>query len=164
MAFQTVAKTRLALSEHFRCRHCKLEANATVLATGYGQQRGLGSDLAAARAAGDAAAVAARSLQFVPCPRCGKTDPRGKSFRLKVTFGSLAVGLFVAATVLVCLYAAADSDFSLTGHLTLAAILGAAFTAACYVSWGRAWRGAAKRVELEVLPPAPWEVSGRERS
>jgi hypothetical protein len=31
--------------------------------------------------------------------------PGGKSFRLKVTFGSLAVGIFVAPTVFVLAYA-----------------------------------------------------------
>ena len=148
MGMQTVARVAESFDGTFECRHCEYEVGATVFAKSSGTARGI--DEAAQRTAfenaeTDANALAARTLQFVPCPKCGKTDPTGHSYRVQVTIGSLVLGALGAGAIWLYMglrtRGRADATMAEWGAIGFGVFLAALL----YWKWGRPWRSAAKR-------------------
>ena len=148
MGMHTVASVGDSFHGMFECRHCDLEVGATVYAKSSGAARGVGAaaeQIALENAEMDANALAARTLQFVKCPACGKTDPAGKSYRIQATIGAIVLGAGIA--LLAWLFVAmrtrgrADDDIS----TWLAIGTGVLMTLMLYWRWGRAWRSPDRR-------------------
>jgi hypothetical protein len=145
---QTVARVGQSFDGFFECRHCELEAYATVYATAAGVARGVGEDadrLALANAESDANALASRTLQFVRCPRCGKKDPSGPSYRAQATVGAIVLGALAAggSWLFVAMRTRGHADAGAAKWVSLAA--GVFIALMLYWRWGRPWRSPDKR-------------------
>ena len=148
MGMQTIAKVSQSFDGLFECTHCELEVPATVFAKSSGSAPGIDDNarqVAAEHAEMDANALAARTLQFVRCPRCGKTDPSGPRYRSQATLGAIVLGglsaglcyLFVAFRS----QGTADADVAKWVSLGFGVFLGALL----YWKWGRPWRSPDQR-------------------
>src|SRR5260221_4156613 len=148
MGMQTIAKVSRSFEGTFECRHGELEVPATVFAKSSGAARGVGDDaraLAVENAEMDANAYAARTLQFVKCPRCGKKDPTGPSYRIQATIGAAVVGTLFAGLcwLLIAMKSRGTSDGPSTKWVSL--IAGGFIAVLAYWKWGRPWRSPDKR-------------------
>jgi transcription elongation factor Elf1 len=147
MGLQTVAKVAQSFDGTFECQHCGHEAGATVFAKSSGAARGVGADaerIAVENAENDANALASRTLQFVRCPKCGRTDPSGRSYRVQATVGSIVIGLVGAG--LMYLYAKIRTDADDAETARWASIgFGVFLATLLYWKWGRPWRSPDKR-------------------
>jgi len=148
MGMQTIAKVAESFEGTFECRHCDYEVGATVFAKSSGAARGVGEDaqrVAYENAETDANALAARTLQFVPCPKCGKLDPTGHSYRAQVTVGSLILGAIGAGGIYLYIgmrtRGRADESMATWGAIGFGIFLAALL----YWRWGRPWRSSRKR-------------------
>jgi predicted RNA-binding Zn-ribbon protein involved in translation (DUF1610 family) len=145
------AKHAAAFSGTFECRSCGLDAPAVVRARGSGSAKGVSENsahVAAEIAEADANAVAARTLTFYPCPKCGKVDPSSRSFRIQVIIGSLVLGAAVGLVAFLWFRPAFGRDASV--ERIAAASVGAVVAIALYFWWGRAWWRVKKRVEVDM--------------
>src|SRR6185436_10859439 len=95
MGMHTIAKVGESFDGIFECQHCEIEVPATVFAKSSASAPGVGAAaerMAAENAEMDANALASRTLQFVRCPNCGKTDPSGPRYRSQATIGAIVLG------------------------------------------------------------------------
>jgi len=148
VGLQTVAKVAQSFDGTFECRHCEYEATATVFAKSSGAARGIGAEAERAAletAEHDANALASRTLQFVKCPRCGKTDPSGRSYRAQATVGAIFLGIISAGLIYVYFNMRAEDreDAAMMGWVAIG--FGAFMTALLYWKWGRPWRSPDRR-------------------
>jgi DNA-directed RNA polymerase subunit M/transcription elongation factor TFIIS len=139
----------------FECRHCEFEAPAIVRAKGATTTKDSSESAhidAQQIAEMDAGSVAARTLTFVKCPRCGKTDPIAHSFRLQVLIGAPACGALagVAAYFLVAIRTSSWSRERHGNALPVTAfVIGVVVAFILYWRWGRAWRNVEQRVTIQ---------------
>jgi len=145
---QTIARVEESFEGMFECPHCELEVSATVYAKSSGSARGIGAEAEAAareNAEIDANAIAARTLQFVRCPRCGKQDPGGRRYRIQATIGVLVVGAISAGLMYLFVgmrtRGQADADIAKWASLGF----GVFMALLLYWRWGRPWRSPDKR-------------------
>jgi hypothetical protein len=147
MGLQTIAKVAQSFDGTFECRHCGYESVATVFARSSGAARGVGRDAeqpALETAENDANALASRTLQFVRCPKCRRTDPTGRSYRVQATIGSIVLGLISAG--LMYLYAKMQMDADDASTAQWASIgFGVFLAGLLYWKWGRPWRSPDQR-------------------
>jgi hypothetical protein len=147
----TAAKHAAAFSGTFECRFCGLDAPAVVHARGSGTAQGHGAgsaQRALADAEADANSVAARTLTFYPCPKCGKVDPSSGSFRVQVIVGSLVIGGLIAVAMYFLIRPDRYRDNST--EQTVAMVIGGIVALACYLWWGRAWWNVKRRVQVDM--------------
>jgi hypothetical protein len=136
----------------FECRSCGLSAPAVVSSSGRGSAHGHGADDARAALRDgmvDANSVAARSLTFLPCPKCGVVDPSARSYRVQVIVGSLLLGAVSAGVMYYLFTRTLDEGRSTAGYGPIAAVVGGVVTAAAYWWWGRCWRNIRRRVWVD---------------
>ncbi|MFT3712671.1 MAG: hypothetical protein QM817_33900 [Archangium sp.] len=148
MAPRTSVKAQHSFGADYDCGRCDYKARATVTATGYGDEAGwpdTAEEGARTKAFEDAVAVATRTLWFVPCPRCGFTNPRGLQFKIKSILGALVIGCISGAICFAFMNDRGD-ELLATGFGIGTGLL---FTAIFLWRWGRAWVGARARVLLE---------------
>jgi hypothetical protein len=148
----TTASTDEVFHGEFECRHCELQTTALVLASGRGQAEGHADDgaghAAYKDAEDDANNVAARTLQFVKCPRCGKRDPAGRSYRIQMTIGAVLAGAVLGGitTVLgIIQNRGRGAEVLLPIFLIVSGVLGAIF----YFRFRRPWAGADARTKFD---------------
>lgn len=141
-------KVHEVFSGHFECRHCELDVPATVGAVGWGEDTGAPPE-AGVTAVEDASGVASRTLQFVKCPRCGKLDPGGRSYRVQVTVGSLLIAALAVGVTFALVAAKRRNPLDRDETWGLALFLGALIGGVFYWNWGRPWRGAARRTRIQ---------------
>ena len=151
----TVASTTEAFSGTFECRHCELECTAVVEASGRGQAKGRNMHHDAYKdAEDDANNVAARTLQFVKCPRCGKRDPSGISYRIQMTIGAiLAGGALGGATTALAVMKSRGRGATDFWWIFLA--VGGVLALVFYWRFRRPWANADKRTKFDAsfAPP-----------
>jgi hypothetical protein len=148
MGMQTIAKVGQSFEGTFECRHCELEVTATVFARASGAARGIGADaeaIAYENAEMEANALASRTLQFVRCPRCGKRDPSGPSYRIQATIGAVVLGAITAGLcyLVVAMRSRGTADADAAKWVSIAA--GVIMVLVLYWKWGRPWRSPDKR-------------------
>ncbi|MBS1119547.1 MAG: hypothetical protein H6Q90_1775 [Deltaproteobacteria bacterium] len=148
MGMQTIAKVAESFDGMFECGHCALEVPATVYARSSGTARGAGAQaqaLALENAEMDANALASRTLQFVRCPRCGKTDPTGPSYRIQATIGAIVLGAIsaVLSYLLVAMRTRGTADAAAAKWVAIG--FGVFMVLLLYWKWGRPWRSPDKR-------------------
>ena len=144
-----VVRVKEVFAGHFECRHCDLDVPAQVRAVGWGGERPTGLTVEE-EAIEDASGVASRTLQFVPCPRCGKLDPTGRGYRIQVIVGVIVLGaLLFGGCYLFLKFRARHSSFERSELLWMSAAFGALMSAILYWKWSRPWRGAAKRTRIQ---------------
>lgn len=150
-----VLRVKEVFTGHFECRHCELDVVAEVRASGWGGEKPLvmmETRTMEEEAVEDASGVASRTLQFVKCPRCGKYDPGGDSYRTQVLLGSIVVGVIVFVLTWLFVKMQVDYDKDRTMVLYIAAGFGVFFSGALYWKWSRPWRGAEKRTRIHYRP------------
>lgn len=145
---QTIGTVGQSFTGDFECRHCELEVTATVYAKASAAASGGGAEaaqLAIESAELDANALASRTLQFVRCPRCGKTDPSGRSYRIQATIGAVVLGAISAglAYLLIAMRSRGRADADWAKWVALG--FGVFMVLLLYWKWGRPWRSPDKR-------------------
>jgi len=148
MGLNTIARVAESFGGTFECQHCQLEVAATVHARSTGSARGVGAEAQSAaleNAEMDANALAARTLQFVRCPRCGKRDPSGRRYRIQATIGAMVVGAIAwgLAFLLIAMRTRGHADAAMAKWASLG--LGVFIALMLYWKWGRPWRSPDKR-------------------
>lgn len=159
----TTASTHEAFSGTFECRHCELEVTAVVHASGSGQAEGRiaeGAGHAAYKdAEDDANHVAGRTLQFVKCPRCGKRDQSGTSYRIQMTIGAFLAGAILSGiTIVLAAMSEAGRGRGKGDWLWIFLVLAAVLTAGFYWRFRRPWANADRRTTFDGnFAPLPKE-------
>jgi hypothetical protein len=144
----------------FECASCGFETPARVTAWSKGAARGKDDEARAtarALALEDAGAIASRTLMFVPCPSCGKHDPKATTYRVQIVLAALAMAVVgFVMLFLVLMKARWDRDL---GPWTpvIPAVLGATWGVRTYWKYSRAWTRLDERVTLggAADPAAP---------
>ncbi len=156
----TGARTSETFEGTYECRACGFEAPVLVYGSGRGSAAGWSHDSAEAAladASQDAGDVAAWTLAFVPCPRCGKRDPIARSYVITAVVLAILGGLGFGALfgVLVSCERLFDG-----GALELAVLTAATIAAlAIFLAKARAFIGIRQRVAIDMaratgIPPA----------
>lgn len=139
----------------FTCASCGFETTALVTAwakAAADKRIENAREEARALAEEEAGNLASRTLMFVPCPACGKRDPKATAYRVQVVLGALALGAAMFAVLFVT-FMKVRWDRALGAWTpVIAAAGGGVIAIRTFLKYRRAWTRLDERVQLGSTP------------